>query len=536
MIPSQSQFSAARPESFRQFWATLAVLCLVLLGPLLITDVPPVLDYPNHLARLVLLAAGPDDPVLGPIFTPQWRIIPNLAIDLIGVNLVKLLPVHVAGRCLLAGGLLLNLAGVVALHRVLFNQISFWPLACGLMAYNSTFLLGFLNWQIGSGLAMLFAALWMGWRERYPVATIATAAIASVLLFFCHLMGLVFFLVLVGSAEVYQMRRWRDVLLRSIGLLPVLVGPGFLTYFTALRDEPIATHWVSPQIKLVQAAGPFINYVFSLDMFSATLVYGGIALGITRRWLVLAPRAIPAAVVLPIAYLVLPFDLMSTSFLDTRVAIMFGFLLFAAVDPVWEDPWVARAVAIGCVVLLAVRMTILVQVWTEHRKDLSDLRAVIASVPPRSTVYLTDVRQDEAPAYWDAGPRSRRFSSMLRADYHMPALLLIERGAFWPLLFANPAQQPIKLQPDFDKLVRDAHSIPSHAFLVNGPTGSLAALYAFDFVLMLGAGADPNLNSFLPRCLVLVSQSDFAALFRVSHELPGCGLALQAQPLRPSIN
>ena len=136
---------------------------------------PPLLDYPNHLARFVLLAAGPDDPTLGPIFTPHWAIIPNLATDVIGPPLLRLLPVHIAGRCLLGGILLLNLAGVLALHRALFGRRSFWPLASGLVAYNCGFLLGFLNWQIGSGLAMLFAAAWLTWRERRPVATIAAA-------------------------------------------------------------------------------------------------------------------------------------------------------------------------------------------------------------------------------------------------------------------------------------------------------------------------------------------------------------------------
>ena len=119
------------------WWAGVALLSAALLAPLLIADVPPLLDYPNHLARFVLLAAGPDDPTLGPIFTPHWAIIPNLATDVIGPPLLRLLPVHVAGRCLLGGILLLNLAGVLALHRALFGRRSFWPLASGLVAYNS---------------------------------------------------------------------------------------------------------------------------------------------------------------------------------------------------------------------------------------------------------------------------------------------------------------------------------------------------------------------------------------------------------------
>ena len=385
------------------WWAGVGLLSAALLAPLLIADVPPLLDYPNHLARFVLLAAGADDPTLGPIFTPHWAIIPNLATDVIAPPLLRLLPVHVAGRCLLGGILLLNLAGVLALHRALFGRLSFWPLASGLVAYNSSFLLGFLNWQIGSGLAMLFAAAWLTWRERCPVATIAAAAAASVVLFFCHLMGLVFFLVLIGSAEAYAMWRERAVLVRSASLLPVLTGPMVLWLLTALRDAPGETHWMTPQEKLLQLASPFINYLLPLDLISAALVFGAVALGVATSRIALAPRAIVAVAVLAILYVALPFDLMATSFLDTRIAIMLGFLLFAAVDPVRLPRQVRLAAGIGLTVLFAVRMAVVAEVWTEHRRDLADLRTVIAAVPPGASVAMTNVPLEEAPALLERG-------------------------------------------------------------------------------------------------------------------------------------
>ncbi len=39
---------------------------------------------------------------------------------------------------------------------------------------------------------------------------------------------------------------------------------------------------------------------------------------------------------------------------------------------------------------------------------------------------------------------------------------------------------------------------------------------------MLEAGADANLPGFVPKCLVLLSQTDFAALYRVRHEGNTC--------------
>ena len=504
------------------WWPAVALVSAALLGPLLIADVPPILDYPNHLARFVLLAAGPGDPVLGPVFTPNWAIIPNLASDVIGPILLRVLPVHIAGRCLLGGVLLLNLAGVLALHRALFGRRSFWPLASGLVAYNSTFLLGFLNWQISSGLAMLFAAAWLTWRERRPAATIAGASVASTLLFFCHPMGLMFFLVLIGSAEAHAMWRGQTVLVRGILLLPVLLGPMLLSLLTPLRNEPATADWLDAPAKLMQAVSPFINYFFPLDVSSAVMVYGGVALGVAAGWFVLAPRAVLAAAALAILYMAVPFNLMGTSFVDTRIAIMLGFLLFAAVDTVCLPRQAGRVVAAGLAAMFAVRMAVVADVWVDQRRDLADLRTVIAAVPPGALVYMTNVPREEAQTYWDTGPRSRMLSNILRTDYHLPALLLIEHGAFWPLLFANPAQQPIRLRPAYERLAREAHDIPSHADFVADPDRGAAALRDFDFVLMLEADAGPDLREFMPRCLALVSRTGFAALFRVRREAAAC--------------
>jgi hypothetical protein len=211
---------------------------------------------------------------------------------------------------------------------------------------------------------------------------------------------------------------------------------------------------------------------------------------------------------------------------------MFGFVLFSAVDLAPQRVSTAihergmlrpyRIAAVGCVLLFAVRMAVVAGVWTEHRRDLAELRSAIAAVPPGAKVFFTNVPQEEAPAYWDSGPRSRRLSNGLRADYHLPALLLIERGAFWPVLFANPAQQPIRLQPTYAWLAHEAHDIPAHARLAADPDSALPALFDFDFVLMLEAGADPGLARFIPSRLALEAQSDFAALFRVRRDSQAC--------------
>ena len=47
------------------WWAAFGLTLLALAAPFAAVDVPPVLDYPNHLARFVLLAAGASRSAVG---------------------------------------------------------------------------------------------------------------------------------------------------------------------------------------------------------------------------------------------------------------------------------------------------------------------------------------------------------------------------------------------------------------------------------------------------------------------------------------
>src|ERR1700753_3010679 len=89
------------------WWAALAALISVLLAPLFLTEIPPLLDYPNHLARMEILSRLPGDADLAKIYGVTWRIVPNIGIDLTMPALMHVLPLMVAGEGFVAAGLLL---------------------------------------------------------------------------------------------------------------------------------------------------------------------------------------------------------------------------------------------------------------------------------------------------------------------------------------------------------------------------------------------------------------------------------------------
>ena len=126
-----------------------------------------------------------------------------------------------------ACSILLPVVGTIAYSRAVFGVYSAWPLASGLVAYNATLLLGFLNFVAAIGIALLLAAGWIAWRERHPARTVALATIGAVALFFCHLMGLLFFFVLIAGHEFEQLwlRRthWAAIPARLAALAPLFV-------------------------------------------------------------------------------------------------------------------------------------------------------------------------------------------------------------------------------------------------------------------------------------------------------------------------
>ena len=496
-------------------WA-LALLCLILLAPLALVDMPPLLDYPNHLARAVVLAAGTSDPILSRMYAAHWAVIPNLGTDLVLPPLLHLLPVHLAGRVVVGISILLPIAGTIAYSRAVFGAYSPWPLASGLVAYNATLLLGFLNFVAAIGIALLLAAAWIAWRERHPARTVALATTGTVALFFCHLMGVLFFFVLIAGHELEQLwhRRtfWPAVPARLAALAPLVVASLGLYLVTPLAPLVDRIEFTPPADKARQLVLPFANYILPLDIVTACMV-GTFLLGcLAKRRCRASPGSVVALLLTALLFLAAPWAYKGTYFLDTRFVIMLGFLLFGALLPARLPRMAALAAVTAFTLLFGIRMAVVAFAWHGHGHDLASLRAVIATVQPGTRVLTASVLPEEAPDYWQSAPLSRQLSLGIRLDRHLPALLLIEHRAYWPFQFDNASQQPMATLLPYRALAERAELMPGYRALAV-PGG--IDLCGYDELLLLEAGGEPDLAHFATDRLRLLASSDIAALFRI---------------------
>ena len=535
----RSSFAHMPPPSRKSAWlaaAAAAMVCLLLV-PFAATPIPPLLDYPDHVAEMFVIAQVPRDPVFAQVYSIHWTVVANSGVELLMPPLLRWFALWPTGDAFLVLALLLPVAGAAAFSRAAFGRWTAWSLAAGLVAYNTLFLLGFMNFLIGIGLAQLAAALWVAWRGRAPVATLICAAVAAVALFFVHLFGLFFFALLIGAHELVALigprgRRWPGLAAAARRLLPdalIFIAPAWLLLGSTLAGTDSPTMRLPLNNKISELSYPFLTYFQTPERLLTLAVLGVMAaLVIGRRARVSAQAAIVLVVLLAIWPFV-PHIFKATGYIDARFPIMMGFLLFAGFTPVALPRTVARGLFAAIALVMAVRVAAVAQVWAGHNADLAELRRVISHVEPGSQVLAVDVPNQTIFPYWRTHRRNWVNAAYIKTYYHLPALLIPERHAFWPRLFTGLGKQPVVVNPAYDGFTAPEGELPDISEL-SRDTPSPAALadapyladwqHKFDYVLVVAAGAAGDLAHLRPDRLELLDRTEFAALLRVRRGEP----------------
>ena len=133
----------------------------VVSAPLFSTVLPPLVDYPNHLARLQLIAGGGNE-----FYAVRWAPLPDLAADLVVPALARALPLELAGKLFLVLSFALLAGGTLWLNRIASGRWRWWPLLAFALLYNRSFLWGFVNYLFGLGIALCGVALWLALDGR----------------------------------------------------------------------------------------------------------------------------------------------------------------------------------------------------------------------------------------------------------------------------------------------------------------------------------------------------------------------------------
>ncbi|MBJ7404264.1 MAG: hypothetical protein JHD07_13595, partial [Bradyrhizobium sp.] len=130
-----------------------AVLAAVSLLPVLLTPIPAMVDYPNHLARMYILSQN-GTPNANPHYEVTWAFYPNLGMDLLVPQLARLMSVESATRLFLLLSQLLIVTGALLLEWVRKGRVRLAGFAALAFLYCLPFSWGFVNFEFGLGLAL----------------------------------------------------------------------------------------------------------------------------------------------------------------------------------------------------------------------------------------------------------------------------------------------------------------------------------------------------------------------------------------------
>lgn len=412
----------------RHFWAVLfCLLAATLAVPYYAVDTPPLLDYPNHLARTFVLTHLHDPAYhFEGIFHADWKPYPYILWDLLAVALQHWMPAEAAGRLLLAlATVLLPFAVAWFLHQVNPGQERWAFVACPL-AYCTLFLWGFTAYQLSIGFCFLMLGTWFWYRRQPTVVRAAGFLLSCFLAFFAHLLG---FASAAFILVFYELTRWQwrwwlrlALFLAPPSLLFLWARPG-LEESKRLEMRPLAEKFT------MLFAVPGHLYSEALDRVFLWGIVLCLALALVRnRELHIQWRWLFVFAAFCGVYLLLPYAWGTSSDIDVRLVVPLWMLAFAALQVGRRLRWIA----VLAVVLTLVRVANVAGGFQYEAETSAPMDAAIARIERNATVFpLVDTCNDDDPL-----------------DYfyvHYWAHAVVRRGAVSPYLFDIPGQTPMRI-------------------------------------------------------------------------------------------
>ncbi len=441
------------------------LLCVTLI-PLALVHIPPLVDYPNHMARMQILVDDGRSEHLRQYYQIRWDILPNLAIDALVPALARFVGIETAGKIFIGLTLFLLAGGVIALHYALHQHWSWWPLMAFFFLFNSILLWGFLNYLFGLGVALFIFAGWVAHRHRPLWQTVSIFTVLTVVLFLSHLFALGVYALLVAGYELGQRWRPRSNPSRLIEspwikaalslLLPTALLLASPTFWPRSDQLPLAMKgtttvasvtFVPFSTKVEAMKGTIRTNHHMLDRLTVAILLAVLAGGLaSRRLCISRPMIIPLAVI-GIAAAAMPSTIGAMSMVEIRMPIAFVLLAVAGSDwrPVHRG-W-AVLLAVTLVSLFLLRVGYISLRWQEADSHYTQFVKALDRLPQGVRLFSAIKLGSTNPV--DIS-ETRHPEPIPMAN--LACWAVITNAAFVSNIFSAPSQQPIELTPPYSAM------------------------------------------------------------------------------------
>jgi hypothetical protein len=418
-------------------WPAVALICLVSLVPLMVVEIPPLVDLYGHIGRYAVQTDLANRPELQPYYSYEWRLIGNLGADLLVELLHRVLGLEGAVRAVVALTQLLATLGILAVSRAVHGRITPFAIAALPLIYGYPFNYGFINFALGMALALLAFAAWVSLRARArPLAAALWLAVAGPVIWVCHTYGWAFLGLMCGAAmladEVAARSHPFAAIRRILGacaplllpLVPMLlwrseVGPSFTGTWA----------WFFKGIWLISALRTKWH---DFDLASLGVIAALIVAAVFYRGTGFDRRVALAAALAFGCVAALPMYVLGSAFADMRMVPYAFILALLAIAPRRMGPWGRAAfwsVALGLFVVRAVGTA---AAYVAHARPIAAAVPTLEAIPRGSRVALFVV--NPCPAKW-----------ALPVLDHLGGLALARRSVFINDQWYGPGMNPLSI-------------------------------------------------------------------------------------------
>jgi hypothetical protein len=482
----------------RLYYVVTVAVLLLMIWPVATIRYPSMVDYPTHLARVKILRDWSHDATLRQRYELVWRPYPNLAIDLLGDYVFFWLNVPAAGRASLILLLTLFLAGCHFLGREAGQGSPVWTApAAALLAYNSMFLYGFVNYNFGVALFFLALATWLWYRRRRSLARFLAVTLAATAAYLGHLMGIA--LLVTAMSYFTLVEAWRAKGLRkefALDLMPLL--PSVLLYASlgSQRGDTKSIVWGSLGLKARHMMVGLTTYNARLTALYFVCCAAALGILLWRARRCEMPNLFGLGCALIALALVAPAQqVLSGSDVDGRILMPALAIWLIAIPGAAPHRWATAAFALT-LAALAGRIVEIDRYWRAGDALTESQLELFRSVPNGARIF---------PIFWF--PTDIEQNKRERHLLHAVEYETVDRSMYFPLLTNVTGQQPVLLRDASYKTVSPGAQPDS---LDWGATSR-----NYDFVYAYGV--DRELGTYLATHYDLVDSAGKGKIYRLRH-------------------
>ncbi|HET7456041.1 MAG TPA: hypothetical protein VFJ74_00190 [Gemmatimonadaceae bacterium] len=463
--------------------ATLGLLAaaVLLVLPMVVGQFVPIVDLPNHLARVYIIRHLHEVPAFDATFRLIKEPIPNVAADVVLYGLLRFMEPLAAARAFLAITALLFAGGCWALAYAVRGRPSWTAVPASLLFFCSPLLYGFVNYVFGVALFCLAYAAWLVARRRWTAVGFATVAALTMAAYLAHLTAYAFVgfaVVVTALMDAWERQRAGESVGRLLGRLVVdgapLVPP-LVAFAVFMRGSGQAgtVVWNGAKGKVVALFGLVRTYDARVDLALTALIAASVVAVLWaggRR-----PRIardfhgplLAVGVGFLVVFLLSPREIITSSGADARLILPAGVCLL--VSYVGDGRVGRRAVyAAALVAVLAARVGYLWYEWERFEPAERRALALLDQVPEGARIF---------PIFSPGGGADQQKRE--RVFRHFVHYATVRHDAFVPSLFALRGQQPL--------VFRDP---PPGDMANESPAVSRESLAGYDYVWSCGTGGD----------------------------------------------